>query len=89
MTVSVCPNPSGGAVEFRVTGSAAGALHAELFDVDGRRVRALPSTAHFPGSHVVRWNGCDARGAPVSAGIYLLRVRSATGAISRRIVRLP
>lgn len=80
------PNPSRGAVEWRLAagmetggdGSLGRACEVvlELFGVDGRLVRTLDVGAIAPGSSLrLQWDGRDEGGAPVPAGIYHARVR--------------
>ncbi len=48
----------------------------EVFDAQGRRVRNLLNEQLTAGSHRLRWNGCDANGIELPAGLYLSRVSS-------------
>jgi hypothetical protein len=64
------PNPSPGAVRFELTGAApenAGPARLAVFDVRGRRVAVRDGDA-------ASWDGRGTDGAPVSPGIYFLRV---------------
>jgi flagellar hook assembly protein FlgD len=45
-----------------------------VYDVRGALVRELGNGRIGGGSHDVRWDGRDGRGAPVSSGVYLYRV---------------
>jgi flagellar hook assembly protein FlgD len=46
----------------------------ELFSVDGRRVRSLESGWLAAGDHNAAWDGRDAAGRDVAAGIYFARL---------------
>jgi flagellar hook assembly protein FlgD len=45
-----------------------------LYDLSGRRVRRLLDAEAPTGETRVRWDGKDANGAPVSAGVYFARL---------------
>jgi hypothetical protein len=83
------PNPSRGTSEFRCVVPTACTVDVVLFDLAGREVRVLaagePST---PGDRIIRWDGRDASGTPVRAGIYLVRVRAGRDIGVRRLVVL-
>lgn len=80
------PNPSSGVTLLRF--SLPRAAHAELgvFDLAGRRVRALTDATLPAGEHATSWNGRDAGGAPVSAGLYYVRLRVDGATRSRCVV---
>jgi flagellar hook assembly protein FlgD len=59
-----------------------------VFDVDGRRVRTLVDATLGAGPHEARWDGADASGRAVGAGVYFVRLAAAGQAVSRRLVRL-
>lgn len=79
----VVPNPSTGAVAFRL-GDARGVQRIEILDLAGRRVRGFAG----PFDATVRWDGTDDAGRPVREGVYLARVQGALGTTARRLVRI-
>jgi len=81
------PNPSHGEVRLEWAGLPAGTADAtvEIFDVRGRRVAALDAGPH---SRNLRWNGTDAEGRALPAGVYLARVSSGAERATRRILRV-
>jgi len=48
----------------------------DVFDAGGRWVCSLENDVFEPGRHLARWNGCDAAGRKVAAGIYLVRMEA-------------
>ncbi|MFN8178723.1 MAG: FlgD immunoglobulin-like domain containing protein [bacterium] len=78
----VVPNPARGAVElaWRV---AEGPVALSIFDVSGR---AVLSRRIGPGQGTLEWDGRDAAGKPVAAGVYVVRLASRTGEQTRRLV---
>jgi len=73
-------------VAFSVAGSAQATL--EIYDVAGRLIRALESARFAPGTYVRAWDGRDARGQDVGAGIYFVKLRAANVVDMKKVVRL-
>jgi hypothetical protein len=86
--VRVEPNPSFGRVAFVTEAGAAGVDAVEILDLQGRVVRTLsPGAAAAAGR--VTWDGRDAHGAPVAAGVYQARIHRNGRIESARVVLLP
>lgn len=83
------PNPSRGDVKLAFALPRAAGVSLEIFDVAGRRVRTLARGAAAAGEHAHRWDGRDAGGRAVGAGLYLARLVVDGETLSRRIARLP
>jgi len=68
-------------ISFATSGLGGGAARTELslFDVSGRLVRRLDSGVFESGYRSVTWDGRDAHGRRVAAGLYFLRTRSDLG----------
>ena len=80
------PNPATGPVE--ISGRAAAEeARIDLFDPLGRKVRSSLAPVEG-GRFVVSWDGRDARGEPLAAGIYLVRLRAGGRSIDAKLVRL-
>jgi len=73
------PNPfnPGTTVRFLVAGEQE--VEIAVFDLSGRKVRALVQGTVAPGEHSARWDGRDEGGADLPAGMYLCRLRCADG----------
>jgi len=63
-------------------------LEVEIFDIRGRRVRALYSGALASGIHHFRWNGTNENGINVSTGVYFIRVQSERETHNRKMLLL-
>ena len=89
MRASVSPNPvaSEGALSF--TMRRPGLARVELFDVRGRCVRTLLDGLRPGGRHALPLDGRDDTGAPLPAGMYYYRLRTAEGSTSGRFLLLP
>jgi hypothetical protein len=65
-----------------------GSARLEIFDVAGRLVRALDAGQLAAGEHRLAWDGRDASGQPVPAGLYLYRLSTNEGAHAGKVMRL-
>ncbi len=82
------PNPSSGPLEIGFTLPRAAAIDLRVYDVRGREVARVASGSRAAGPQRVTWSGRDRAGAPVSSGVYFIRLRAAGEVETRRIVRL-
>ncbi len=83
------PNPVRSGTRFTFELPAAGTATLELFDLSGRRVRALATGSFGAGPQSVTWDGRDESGARPSAGAYFARLTAPSGVQTRRFVILP
>jgi hypothetical protein len=85
----VMPTPTHGMalVEFELT--HAGNARVTIFDVAGKRVRALARGRHDAGRHRIVWHGEGDDGAQQGAGVYLVRLETGEGQRIRRMVWVP
>jgi hypothetical protein len=70
----VTPNPARGGCTLRFALAAGGNVTITLHDVAGRRLRTLRSGWFPAGPTALRWDGTDAAGSPLPAGVYLARL---------------
>lgn len=84
------PNPARGDAELRFALSASGAGDVRLTMVDaaGRQVRNLFHGPMTPGSHNMTWDRMDDAGHSVATGLYFVRLETADGVSSGRVVVL-
>jgi len=70
-------------------GDEAMAVEAWVADIAGRRIAVLAAGETWPaGTRELRWDGRDASGRAVRAGVYTLHVRAGAWSAVRSIVRL-
>ncbi len=94
LSLRAAPNPAAATVRLTLRRAVAGASTAEdgvrIFDVAGRQVRRLElAAAGSAGETTVAWDGRDAAGRAVPAGLYFARARWGDREAGTRIVRLP
>jgi hypothetical protein len=79
--LSAAPNPFTAGTTIRLVHPAAAGTRLVVHDLAGRRV------AEGAGPRLV-WDGRDAGGTPVAAGVYFVRVEGSPGGEAIRIVRM-
>jgi arabinogalactan endo-1,4-beta-galactosidase len=83
------PNPFGDTTAFVVAvPEPGGRLRAVVHDVAGRVVAVLADGPVAAGGCPLRWDGRDASGEPVAAGVYLLDVGVDGRRVARKVVRV-
>jgi len=82
------PNPFNPATELRYRLAREGHVTLTVFDLSGRRVRTLVDGVQTAGAHVATWDGRDATGRLVPAGVYFGRLRTDDAERVQRLVLL-
>ena len=80
------PNPFGSSTTLRYVAAKGARAEVVVFDVLGRRVRALFDGFVTAGRHELAWNGRDDSGRRVAAGVYLCRFRMGDVVQTKRMV---
>lgn len=80
------PNPTRAGLRVERVIARAGAVDLVVLDVLGRRVRTLATGDAPAGRSDVVWDGLDDAGAPVPAGVYVLRLAAPDAVVTRRVV---
>jgi len=92
LAVTVRPNPSQGPARlvWTIPQSAGSGAHMRLdvLDVFGRRVVTLADGPVEPGPNQMLWDGRDARGRSVAAGLYRVRLECAGRVVSQSLVKI-
>jgi len=73
---ALTPNPATRGVSFRFALAQPGRARVDVFDAQGRRVATPIDADYAPGTFAGAWNGLDARGVRVNAGVYTVRLRA-------------
>lgn len=81
------PNPGAERIVLRFTSGTptTSDVRLEIFDVSGRLVRRVADGRFSAGRHEVTWDGRDAGGRRVPAGLYLCRLREGAVQHVRRL----
>jgi hypothetical protein len=83
---SVVPNPVRESAVIRWTLPAAGRVTLRVFDVHGRVVDTVIDGFSAGGPHEIQWMGRASSGARLASGVYWLRLESAEGTRTRKVV---
>ncbi|MBN1163836.1 MAG: T9SS type A sorting domain-containing protein, partial [Candidatus Krumholzibacteriota bacterium] len=87
--VSVSPNPFNPSTTVHFTLPAAMPVTAEIYAVDGARIRVLANKQQFrAGLNRLTWDGQNDQGSTVASGVYFIRIETRLGAQSIRGVLL-
>ncbi len=85
-SLTACPNPFNPVTHLRLSVPAAGPAEVAIFDVQGRRVRALFAGVWSAGAQDLVWDGRADDGRQVPSGLYLARLRAAGTTTTARLV---
>ena len=65
-----------------------GPMRLEVFTLSGQRVAVLSTGLQQAGRHRLAWDGRDSEGRPLASGVYLYRLVSAEGVLTRKLILL-
>ena len=80
------PNPFNPSTLIPYQLTAAGHVRLEVFNMLGQHLVQLVDGERSEGAHTARWDGTDAAGRAVGAGVYIYRLSSGGMRVSRRMV---
>ncbi len=83
------PNPSHGSASVSFRLDAPCPVDAQVYDLQGRRVRLLTSGNCPAGVSILTWDGRDDAGRRAPGGLYFVRVSTQSFHASRRVMLLP
>ncbi len=80
------PNPVQTAGQIRFVMPSAGQASLKIYGPDGRVARVLTEGLFEAGPHTLEWDGTDAAGVRLPAGIYYYRLDTGDQAVTRKAV---
>jgi hypothetical protein len=80
------PSPMRERTEIRYFLPRAGRAAVSLHDVGGRRVRGLGDRIEQAGGRSIWWDRRDDSGARAASGVYWVRLETADGTLTRKVV---
>jgi hypothetical protein len=82
------PNPFNPSTTIRFTLPEAGQVRVAVYDVRGALTRTLVDQTFLSGSHSVVWDGRDWLGRNAASGVYVYRLTTAQGVVTKRMMLL-
>ena len=82
------PNPFNSQTVISYFLPKSGPVRLELFSITGQRVAILHQGPQQAGYHRLRWTAQDREGRPLASGIYLYRLETANGILTRKLTLL-
>lgn len=87
LSLEIAPNPVNGRSTIGFALNEAGRIQLEVFSMSGQKIRVLADDFTNSGMHSVYWDGTDAAGSALANGLYVLRLRTESGAtLSKRVM---
>lgn len=83
------PNPFRDRTTIRYEVTEAGPVEIVIYDLQGREVERLVEGNREPGDFVVEWDGLSSSDGEVPAGVYVVRMSTAAGTSSIRVLKAP
>jgi len=83
---SAAPNPFRGSTTLAYTTAERGRVRLGVYNAAGREVAVLVDRDEVAGRHVARWDGRNADGRAVPAGVYFVRLRAGEREEATKIV---
>lgn len=83
------PNPFRASTEIGFTLARDGDVELTVHAVSGRLVRVIARIPMAAGRHSLSWDGLDASGRPVPAGVYFYRIAADGRSEARKLIRRP
>ncbi len=81
------PNPFNPSTEIRFSLPEPGIVSLAIYDMQGRRVRALIDGDSRPaGAQAVRWDGTNEDGTRLASGLYLVRLEARGDILTRKLL---
>lgn len=80
------PNPFNPSTTISYNLPTATQVELTIFNLSGERVTTLLKAPHSAGEHRIEWDGTNSRGERVSSGVYLYRLETDVGSLSRKML---
>jgi hypothetical protein len=88
LSVTCYPNPFNPTTTIEYVVPRTGRVRIDIFDASGSRVRTILDQEQEAGTYTTTWEARDDRGAPMSSGVYFLRVAQDRRERSHKLVLL-
>ena len=86
--LDVFPNPAYNHSTIVYSSSQTNDVRITIYDATGRQVRSLVSSAMKSGSYSLVWDGCDDDCHAVQPGVYIVRARTGSESVQKKLILL-
>lgn len=86
MHLQTYPNPGSTETYLQFQRRHSGPVQVNVYDIAGRLIRQISNSSLAAGNHQLIWDGRSDEGRAVATGVYLIRVSSAEGEATSRVV---
>ena len=80
------PNPFNPRITISFTVGIADQVDLNIYDLGGRLIKRLAGQDFEAGQHTRQWDGRDAKGSLMPAGVYLVRIQSGSTTDAKKII---
>ncbi|HEX5170100.1 MAG TPA: cellulase family glycosylhydrolase [Cyclobacteriaceae bacterium] len=84
----VYPNPMKESVAIQFSLMNREEVHIDIYSATGQKIRTLAGEFFSPGDHAISWNGDDNCGTNLSAGLYIVQVRTSDKFLVRKLFKV-
>ena len=88
LDLSSSPNPFKDTAVIRFALQEKAPVKLSIYNLRGQKVKTLLHGEQPSGTHELIWNGRDEQGQPVGTGVYLYRLESRGGSLTRKLLKL-
>ena len=82
------PNPFSSQMSFCFETKEPSKTQIQIFNLRGQKIKTIQSEALGAGKQNIIWDGCDAGGKPVPAGIYLWKMDNSQSIQQGKLLKL-
>ena len=86
--ISISPNPFKTSANIEISLSKSDKAQVIIYNIKGQKVKTLLDNDLAKGTHILSWDGTDAEGNSVCAGVYLARIESGTWKQTHKMILL-
>ena len=82
------PNPFNAMTFFDYTIDKESHVVIKIISIDGKEIRTVVDANKPAGHYRVKWNGKDAAGRDVASGVYLIKMMTGRGFLTKKMIKL-
>ncbi len=88
LSLSAYPNPFGQSVSLQIGVPSKTVLQINIYNLKGQVMKSYSEVGFEAGTHYLQWDGFDQLGRNTASGIYLCELKSQSGVVRKKLVKL-